>query len=618
LWINDYNTEVSNKRARYLELVDRLLERGVPIDGIGQQFHLQMATPVGSVRSALEDFADVPVMQAVTELDITMALANPNEAQLEVQGHRYAEIFNLFREHQAEVNDLIGITVWGISDGRSWRGDLAPVLFFANLDPKPAFWGAIGDLAALGQLRGAAMAFGGGFTADWARANSDAAFADVAWRNLPPQELTDGAGDFRARWNDQGLVLLINVPAGTTAVELTYYGENATINLDTAAGNWDFATGADGDGTPPAGSVIAASARRLDDGAAQVLAFMRDPGLQHGSAAQLDIRALAGTTDLGGWNSQGQQGTVTPVEALSFTWAVEAEAPPTFENVFDPVERIALFDPASLGAGGDPRWAEGMAINTEMVQSGSAEGASAIVHTLWDNDTLYVRFDVNDTTPDTSASDPWEQDSVEVFLDLGNAKNGEYRPWHDIQVRVSRDGDVTFGAGEPGRQAQRVSDVSVVDFPGGYVVELAIGLWTINEHQSRVDYGGLNTFQGFDVQVNDAVGGERTSVHSWANPTDQGFQDTSRWGVIDLVDTRDNIIEPAAPPAPGAVGVAGIGAGLHNDWLWPLVIGIPAIALLGLALWAWERSKRARKDSASSSLPLLVQNDEEVGAATNE
>ena len=565
LWINDYNTEVADKRQRYLALVTGMLERGVPIDGVGQQFHVQMATPVASIRQALDDFGPLPVRQGVTEFDITMANANFGPDQLEAQGHRVMEIFNAFREHQAAFNDLDFVTVWGLTDARSWRSDLAPVLFFGNLEPKPAFWGAIGDMAALGALRGEAVAFGGGFTAAWAGANADTVWDDPAWRNLPPQELTDATGDFQVRRNDAGVVILANAVAAADTLQVLYDGK--VINVDLGGIHSEES------------DIHSAMVRTNDDGTHQAIVFI--PDATEKATAELDVRVSASGTDLGGWNSPGNFGTIHFVEPLSFTQSVEADRAPVF------------------GVEADPIWDSGVAIRTDYTQSGAADGATAIVHTLWHDDTLYIRFDVTDPTIDVSASDAWEQDSVEVFLDLGNAKNGEYRPWHDIQVRVNADGVVTFGAGETGRMEQRLTATEAHRTDTGYVVELAIGLWTINEHQSRVDYGGVNTFQGFDVQVNDATGGARTSVHSWANPTDQGFQDTSRWGVIELVH------EAGTPGhTDGPTVVAPIRAE-NNILTWiPFLVGIPA---LGLLAWRWLATRRRRSLDAEAADEILAE-----------
>ena len=46
LFINDYNTEMPTKRTDYLGLMAGLKARGVPIDGVGHQTHVDFARPV--------------------------------------------------------------------------------------------------------------------------------------------------------------------------------------------------------------------------------------------------------------------------------------------------------------------------------------------------------------------------------------------------------------------------------------------------------------------------------------------------------------------------------------------------------------------------------------------
>jgi len=563
LWINDYNTETLAKRARYLELVNRLLDRGVPLDGVGHQFHVQMATPVTQLRDTLEYFTDVPVMQAITELDITFGTPNPTDEQLLAQGHRYFEVFNIFREYQAIAGDLYSVTVWGLTDARSWRGELEPLLFFGDLTPKPAFWGAIGDLAALGALRQQVNVFGGAFSQAWAQANPELAFTDPAWFNIPAKELTDGAGDFRARWNQDGLVLLVNVPAIADGLAVIY--GDAVLNL---TGGFI--------GDENESDIF--SYLVDPEGQHQVLVFINDPTIRLADVwnvpdnesvetAGLDVRTLSGTTDLGGWNSPGELGTLVYIEPLSFTQVVEVDRAPV------------------LGQN-DPLWDDGLAIVPNLVQSGDPDGARASVRTLWHSDTLYVRFAVTDSEVDVSAANPAQRDSVAVFLDLGNAKNGEYREWHDMQVLVGADGSLTFGPGDLERQRQRVEQVQFARTDGGYVVELSLGLWTINEHQSRIDYGGLGTFQGFDVQINDATNGVLTSVRSWANPMPDGYADTSRWGVIQLV------AEPT-PIAPDADADWYDSPGAGRDGLTLVLSGLISVAAFATGFHLIRRKRRA-------------------------
>ncbi len=147
LFINDYNTEQTGKQARLHALVERMLSRGVPVDGVGHQFHVSLSMPVGALEDAIVAFEDLPVTQAVTELDVTTGTP-VTPAKLIEQGYYYRDAFRVFREH---TDDLFSVTVWGLTDGRSWRSSSgAPLLFDDGLQAKPAYYGA-----ADGELRGA-------------------------------------------------------------------------------------------------------------------------------------------------------------------------------------------------------------------------------------------------------------------------------------------------------------------------------------------------------------------------------------------------------------------------------------------------------------------------------
>ena len=134
LFINDYNTEQGGKQARYTPCVERLLERGVPVDGVGHQFHVSLAMPVSALEAALAAFEDLPVMQAVTELDVTTGTPVTRRSSID-QGYYFRDAFRVFREH---ADDLFSVTVWGLTDGRSWRIDSgAPLVFDDGSRPSP-------------------------------------------------------------------------------------------------------------------------------------------------------------------------------------------------------------------------------------------------------------------------------------------------------------------------------------------------------------------------------------------------------------------------------------------------------------------------------------------------
>ncbi len=480
LFINDYNTEQGAKQDRYAALVGRLLAAGVPVDGVGHQFHVSITTPVSSLQSALDRFAGLGLLQAVTELDVTVGTP-VTQANLVRQGYFYRDVFAMLRAHQAATPDLFSVTVWGLTDNRSWRSTQAPLLFDGALQAKPAYYGAAGDDEGLPPLITAANVFGGDVPLDASAADS------VEWRDLPAQPLTGDAGAFTARWNADHLTLLVTVADDSSdAIEVQYAG--ATYGFSKA-----------GTGDVP-GLVI--------DDAAGWRAVLHVPhtGVAQGDSAQLDVRVLAGGSPVGAWNSPGTTGTLTFLEDLSFVEVVGAAEAPEVDGLVDDA------------------WADANAVHTGKTPEGSADGAQADVRTLWEGDRLYVLYEVTDPVIDVSGNDPWVQDSVELFLDPGNAKNGGYRE-QDAQLRVSVDNVASFGSGDAAAQAARLTSATALT-DTGYVVELAVDL---------LGLGGLDTFQGLDFQVNDGRGGTRYSVHTWAEPTGTGYQTTARWGVGHLV-----------------------------------------------------------------------------------
>jgi len=140
LFINDYNTDQPTKRAVYLALIDRLLARGVPIDGIGHQFHVGLDVPVDNLARALDDSGGRGLVQAVTEMDVPTGTP-PSDATFLEQGYYYRDAFRVFRDR---ADDLFSVTVWGLYDARSWRDSQGgPLVFDDALRAKPAYYGIV-------------------------------------------------------------------------------------------------------------------------------------------------------------------------------------------------------------------------------------------------------------------------------------------------------------------------------------------------------------------------------------------------------------------------------------------------------------------------------------------
>jgi len=149
------------------------------------------------------------------------------------------------------------------------------------------------------------------------------------------------------------------------------------------------------------------------------------------------------------------------------------------------------------------------------------QGAIGTARALWDDGNLYVLVEVKDAQLDKANANPWEQDSVEIFVDENNAKTSSYEP-DDGQYRVNFDNETSFN---PPAIADGFESATART-ADGYRVEVKIPLRTI------VPAG--NTSIGFDVQINDASGGQRISIANWNDLTGQGFQDPSVFGGLTL------------------------------------------------------------------------------------
>ena len=160
-------------------------------------------------------------------------------------------------------------------------------------------------------------------------------------------------------------------------------------------------------------------------------------------------------------------------------------------------------------------------------------GATADVRVLWHDDRIDVLAQVTDPSLDATSSNAWEQDSVEIFLDPVNAKSGPYNP-ADGQYRINYLNAVSISGDLAVIGDRLTSATAVVD--GGYVVEASLSLGR------TVTPGDL---AGLDFQVNDGTAGVRGSVRTWSDPTGRSYQNTSRWGVAQLVAPVTP--EPAAP-----------------------------------------------------------------------
>ncbi|WP_127534184.1 endo-1,4-beta-xylanase [Paenibacillus kobensis] len=152
LFYNDYNECGPVKRDKIYTLVKSLLDKDVPIHGIGLQAHWGPSDPAEDrIREAIEKYASLGLRLHITEMDISVFewkdhradLTEPTAEMQERHAERYEMAFRLFNEYK-DVIDCV--TFWGISDDYTWL-DYFPVrsrknwpfLFDVNHQTKESF-----------------------------------------------------------------------------------------------------------------------------------------------------------------------------------------------------------------------------------------------------------------------------------------------------------------------------------------------------------------------------------------------------------------------------------------------------------------------------------------------
>ena len=149
LFYNDFNAFESLKSYKIIKILQPLVDKGL-VDGVGMQSHLKMDYPsLITFRTAVTDYAKLGVEIHITELDID-AKQKTEEEQMKL-AKRYKNFFNMLCQLKDGGAQITNVTIWGLSDDKTWLnqdGDVAwPLLFDWKLEAKPAYWGVMRDEA---------------------------------------------------------------------------------------------------------------------------------------------------------------------------------------------------------------------------------------------------------------------------------------------------------------------------------------------------------------------------------------------------------------------------------------------------------------------------------------
>ena len=206
----------------------------------------------------------------------------------------------------------------------------------------------------------------------------------------------------------------------------------------------------------------------------------------------------------------------------------------------------------------DPAWdyaARDSVLNifTDETPPSGKEDFSVEFRMLWDDNFLYLLFIVADDIINTSQSDFWENDVLQIYIDGGNDKTDAY-DLNDLQFYYIFDSD-EFGISPTTNLS--AADFSNCEFAssiveGGYIYEVALSISDLSNHLAlNVNVG--NQF-GMDIAIGDNDSGERDHLLIWNSPgTDPNYWDKPiLWATAqfsDLVAEMETILIPKTPVA---------------------------------------------------------------------
>lgn len=150
LFYNDYSTVDPHKRDRIYNMVKKMKDKGVPIDGIGMQAHYNIYFPTEDLLDqAITKFKSIVKHIHITEFDIRVNEEMGGGLQFSREGinvtdsikqhlaDQYARCFRVFRKHK-DVIDCV--TFWNLGDRDSWLGAANyPLPFDTEYKPKLAY-----------------------------------------------------------------------------------------------------------------------------------------------------------------------------------------------------------------------------------------------------------------------------------------------------------------------------------------------------------------------------------------------------------------------------------------------------------------------------------------------
>jgi endo-1,4-beta-xylanase len=136
LFYNDYNAEAMNfKSGRQYQLMKDLLDKGVPVHGVGLQAHFKGLLPVDQLAANIARLNELGLEVHITEIDVprVSGVSDPDANQAAV----YADVLAVC----LAAENCPVFVIWGFTDKYTWMPlpDSLPLIFDEDYQPKPAY-----------------------------------------------------------------------------------------------------------------------------------------------------------------------------------------------------------------------------------------------------------------------------------------------------------------------------------------------------------------------------------------------------------------------------------------------------------------------------------------------